>query len=151
MIKLAESLFDVADAISLVQSFLNETSYSQGALAASNREHLGLLVYRIKQHGYIWLAYVDNQPVGILMAVKEANMWIPSIIQMREMVWYVKPEYRNSSIGGRLFVAYTLQGEKLCKESVIQGYFTTRMSTTNSIDLERRGFRRTEETYLKEH
>jgi hypothetical protein len=49
-----------------------------------------------------------------------------------------------------LFKTYCQQGEKLLEENKIEGYFTTRMTTTDEIDLERRGFRLTEKTYLKE-
>jgi hypothetical protein len=41
-------------------------------------------------------------------------------------------------------------GNTLLEQDKIDGYFTTRMTTTEDIDLERRGFRLTEKTYLKE-
>jgi hypothetical protein len=150
MIKQAHHLQDLKDTIELVQTFLNETAYEQAPEASKDLEHLGRLTYGILSKGFIWLAYVDEQPVGLLMAIKEPNMWAPNRHQLREIVWYVRPEHRMSSIGGRLFAKYCAQGEQLLEQGQIDGYFTTRMTSTDTIDYERRGFRLTEQTYLKE-
>jgi hypothetical protein len=107
-------------------------------------------VWLVQQHGYIWLATVDEQPVGLLMAVREPNMWLPSAKELRELVWYVAPEHRSSTTGGKLFLQYCRKGDELLANGEIQGYFTTQMTTTRSIDLERRGFKQTETTFLKE-
>jgi hypothetical protein len=136
--------------VGLLKEFLSETSYSQAEAAGNNLEHLCKLAWTFQQYGYIWLAFHKDEPVGLLMSVKEPNMWLPSAKELREVVWYVKPEHRKNSIGGRLFLAYCKKGEELLKSGEIQGYFTTRMTTTDSIDYESRGFRQTEVTYIKE-
>jgi hypothetical protein len=151
MIKQATTFIDLQDAIALLQRFLKDTAYEQGKTASTNREHLGRLCHTIQNAGYIWLAYIDDQAVGILAAVKEPNMWSPKHQQLRELVWYVLPEYREQTVGGRLFLTYCNEGDSLIRAGVIDGYFTTRMATTNNIDLERRGFKLKESTYLKEH
>lgn len=150
MIKLAKSLLDARHVIALMQSFLKETSYSQALAASNDVEHLGKLSFTFMQHGYVWLAFVKEQPVGMLIATVEPNMWSPKNRQMRELIWYVLPEHRKTSIGGRLFAKYCEQGEQLLEQGKIDGYFTTRMITTDPVGLERRGFKLKEMTYLKE-
>jgi hypothetical protein len=150
MIKQAHTIHDLKDTIELLQTFLCDTAYTQALEASQDLEHLGRLAYGILSKGYIWLAYVEDKPVGLLMAIKEPNMWISSRHQLREIVWYVRPEHRMSSIGGRLFAKYCAQGERMLDQGLIDGYFTTRMTTTDGIDYARRGFRLTEQTYLKE-
>lgn len=150
MIRQATNIEDLSDAVEVVQQFLCETSYSQGATASRNIQHIGALVHGIFQQGHIWLAYQDDRPVGILAAVIEPNMWIPEIHQMREIVWFVRPEYRSTSLGGKMWLKYQEKAEMLLKSGRISGYFTTKMTTTDPINLERRGFRLTEMTYLKE-
>lgn len=150
MIKRCYTIKDVSDAIELLQEFLKETAYSQSLEIVGNREHLGKMIYTTMTQGFVWLAYVENKPAGLLMAPVETNHWAPQYKQLRELVWFVKPEHRRSTIGGRLFLAYCDMGEKLLEENKIEGYFTTRMATTDEVNLERRGFRLTERTYLKE-
>jgi hypothetical protein len=136
--------------VGLLKQFLLETSYEQSKAAADDLEHLCKLTWMTFQHGYVWLAYVGSEPVGLLMAIKEPNMWYPRAKELKEIVWFIAPEYRKNSIGGKLFLNYCKKGEELLKSGMIQGYFTTRMTTTDTIDYESRGFRLTEQTYLKE-
>lgn len=149
MIKLATH-DDTMKIVALLRRFLLETSYSQAEAAANNLEHLCKLTWTCLQYGYIWIAYVDEEPVGLLISVKEPNMWYPQAKELKELVWYVLPEHRNSSIGGKLFLTFCRKGDDLIKGGLIEGYFTTRMTTTADIDLERRGFKLKEMTYLKE-
>ena len=141
---------DTMTVVALLRQFLNETSYEQGKEAAKDLEHLCKLTWLTFQNGYIWLAYVDEKPAGLLMAIKEPNMWFPKAKELREIVWFVLPEYRKNTIGGKLFLNYCKKGEDLLKQGLIQGYFTTKMTTTDTIDYEARGFRLKEQTYLKE-
>jgi hypothetical protein len=150
MIKRCYTIKDVSDAIELLQQFLKETAYTQSEEIVNDREHLGKMIYTTMTQGFVWLAYIDKQPVGILMAPVETNHWVPKYKQLRELVWFVLPEHRKSTIGGRLFKTYCDMGEKLLEENKIEGYFTTRMASTDEVNLERRGFRLTERTYLKE-
>jgi hypothetical protein len=150
MIRLAKH-DDTRAIVGLLKEFLKETPYDQAGQAGQDVEHLCKIVWSALQNGYIWLAEIDREPVGLLIAFKESNVWLPKAQQLREFVWFVKPEHRNTSIGGRLFLHYCNRADELLTQGKIQGYFTTRMITTDPIDLERRGFRLTERTYLKEH
>jgi hypothetical protein len=149
MIRLADHK-DTLIVVDLLRRFLTETSYSQAQQAVKDTEHLYKITWLVQQHGYIWLAFKDEELVGLLMAVKEPNMWLPSARELRELVWYVVPEHRQSTVGGKLFLQYCRKGDELLSKGDIQGYFTTQMTTTRSIDLERRGFKQTETTFLKE-
>jgi len=149
MIKLATHL-DTLAIVDLLKRFLTETSYNQAEQAVKDTEHLCKISWLVQQHGYIWLAYQNDVPAGLLMAVKEPNMWLPSARELKELVWYVVPEQRETTIGGKLFLQYCRKGDELLSKGEIQGYFTTQMTTTRNIDLERRGFKLKERTFLKE-
>lgn len=149
MIRLADrgDLTAIAD---LMCEFLNETSYTKHTADLIDPEHIRRLVFGVLHQGYIWLYEDDNQLVGLLAAVRENNMWVPSKVSLRELVWYVKPSHRGRSSAGKLFVKYCQQAEALIESNEIDGYFTTRMGTTADYDLEARGFRLTEKLYLKD-
>jgi len=149
MIRLATSA-DTMKIVGLLRLFLSETSYEQAKDAIDDLENLCKVVWTVHQFGYIWLAFDQEDPVGLLMAVKEPNMWSRNHKQLRELVWYVRPEYRTSTVGGKLFLKYCELGDDLMNNNIIEGYFTTRMATSPDINLERRGFRLKEYTYLKE-
>lgn len=149
MIKQIQSQEDIRQAIELLKEFIKETVYKDHAENISEM-HLGKMVHMVMHNHYAWLASLDDEAVGLLLAVKEANMWAPTQKQMREIVWYVKPEHRQGATAGRLFLEYCRQAEELMEQEEIQGYWTTRMTSTDSVNLERRGFKLREQTYLKE-
>jgi hypothetical protein len=133
----------------LIVEFLTDTSYDNHT-DQIDHAHIKRLVFSVIHHGYIWLYYNDKIAVGLLVAVKEQNIWMPTKTSLREMVWYVRQEYRGTVGAGRLFIEFCQQAERLLNNDSIQGYFTTRMTTTQDYDLESRGFRLTEKLYLKD-
>jgi len=133
----------------LLTEFLQSTSYDNHT-GDIDPSHIKKLVFSILQHGYIWLYFNGEVAVGLLVAVKEQNIWMPTKTSLRELVWYVRQEYRGTVGAGRLFIEFCQQAERLLNNGSIQGYFTTRMTTTQDYDLESRGFRLTEKLYLKD-
>jgi hypothetical protein len=133
----------------LIIEFLTDTSYTKHT-EVIDREHIKKLVFSVIHHGYIWVYFNDKIAVGLLVAVKEKNVWTTSKTSLRELVWYVRQEYRGTVGAGRLFIEFCQQGDKLLNNGSIQGYFTTRMTSTTDYDLESRGFRLTEKLYLKD-
>lgn len=149
MIRLADrgDLNRVAD---IIVEFLADTSYTEHTEGNVNIQYIRRLVFNILTVGYVWLWEQDDEVLGLLAAVKEPNVWIPSKTSLRELVWYVRPEHRGSASAGKLFVKFCQTAEALKEAGHIQGYFTTRMGTTADYDLESRGFRLTEKLYLKD-
>ena len=133
----------------LLVEFLSSTSYNKHTEEFEG-EHIRRLAYSLLYSGYTWLYYADDTPVGLLIAVREPNIWIPKKTSLRELVWYVREEFRGTVGAGKLFVEFCRTGDRLLNSGEIQGYFTTRMTTTTDYDLERRGFRLTEKLYLKD-
>jgi hypothetical protein len=150
MIKKISSQQDLDKAVELLEQFLLETVYKDHTTGNINAMHLGRLVHLVMHGHYAWLAEIDGEAVGLLLAVREKNLWLPTVNEMRELVWYVKPEHRSGPIAGRLFLEYCRCAEKLLEEDKIDAFFTTRMPTTEQINLERRGFKLVEQTYLKD-
>jgi hypothetical protein len=148
MIRLATRA-DLTAVADLMVEFLQSTSYDNHT-DVIDKEHIRRLAFSILHQGYIWLYSVNEEPVGVLAAVKEQNTWVPSKTTLRELVWYVKPQHRGTAGAGKLFVKFCHTAEKLLNNKEISCYFTTRMTTTQDYDLERRGFRLTEKLYIKD-
>lgn len=145
----ARHIRHLMDAVELLTVFLAETSYEHFDIHV-DREHLGELTTKIYQRGSIWIAYEGTKPIGLLMAFLEPNMWTPNLVQFRELVWFVLPKYRNTTVGGRLFHYFMEQGQELLAQGQCHGIVTTTMTTTRPVGLERRGFRLMEQTYVKD-
>jgi len=140
---------DLNTVTDLIVEFLSSTSYNKHT-ENIDRQHLAKIVFSLLHSGYIWLYFNGEIAVGLLAAVREQNVWMPNKTSLRELVWYVREEYRGTLGAGRLFVKFCEQGDVLLANDQIQGYFTTRMTSTTDYDLERRGFKLTEKLYIKD-
>ena len=149
MIKLAERT-DTVKILELIQKFLEDTAYDLSRDAAKDREHLLKLIWTVFNSGYIWLALAGEKPIGILMAIKQPNMWLPSHHELRELVYYILPEHRGKIVSGRLFKTFEKKAKELLEQGKISGIFTTRMSsTTSNFNLSNHGFDLVEQTYFR--
>ena len=138
------------DAIhSLVLEFLLDTAYGKHT-NDMDHVHIKRLCYAVLATGRVWLYEHQGIAVGLLIGVMEQNIWMPNKVSFRELVWYVREEYRRSPAGGRLFIEFCREGERLLLNNQIDGYFTTRMNSTASYDLEKRGFREVERLFLRD-
>lgn len=140
---------DLTAIAELLEEFLLETAYAEHC-EEIDTQHLRKLVFAVLHQGYIWVLCHNEIIVGCLIAVREQNIWMPNKVSLREVVWYVKEQYRKTIGAGRLFVKFCDKGDELMVAGHIQGYFTTRMTSTQDYDLESRGFRLTEKLYLKD-
>lgn len=133
----------------LVIEFLQSTAYQQHIPEIDNK-HIVKMCYAVLQVGLVWLYEYEGVVVGLLIAVKEQNAWIPTKTSLRELVWYVREEYRKTPSAGKLFIEFCRTAEQMLVNKEIDGYFTTRMATTANYDLTKRGFREVERLFLRD-
>jgi RimJ/RimL family protein N-acetyltransferase len=110
--------------------------------------------YARKILAQIWagrgVAFVSEDSSGItgmLIALKNPNMWDPTVITMNELAYWVNPERRGTSAGYRLLKAYVDYCKELKNKGEIEYYTVSKMSTSPDLDYGRFGFNRLEETW----
>lgn len=86
---------------------------------------------------------------GLLMALITHTAWCDKTYQMMELAWYVKPEYRNSSIGYRLLKAYIEYGKQLKEQGRIRLFTMAKMVTSPNLKYEKFGFRKLDEVWIQ--
>jgi len=141
---------DLPTVVSLIVDFLTDATAYGKHTDAIDVEHIKKMSHSIISVGRVWLFEINNVAVGLLAAVLEQNIWIPSKHSYREIVWYVKPEFRRNPSAAKLFLEFCREGERLLEQGKIEGFFTTRMATTSEYDLVKRGFREVERLFLRD-
>lgn len=86
---------------------------------------------------------------GLLMALITHTAWCDKTYQMMELAWYVKPKYRNSSIGYRLLKAYIEYGKQLKEQGRIRLFTMAKMVTSPNLKYEKFGFRKLDEVWIQ--
>lgn len=106
-----------------------------------------LLTSIIMGRGFI---LVDDELNGMIIAIIIPNLWCPTVLELHELAWWIKPEKRSCILGGRLWHAFEVEADKMLKENRVQLVTVTKMSTSPSLDYEKRGFKLLDMNYFKE-
>lgn len=137
--------FDKQEIINLMIEFKNESNI-EALREVNNQEYWHrLLDTIIAGAGIIYI----EQGKGLIMGIISPSIWCDKTLQLYELAWYVKPEFRNTSLGSRLLKSYLDYGKKQ-KESGRIKYFTmAKMITSPDIKYERFGFKKLDENWIQ--
>jgi GNAT superfamily N-acetyltransferase len=84
---------------------------------------------------------------GMIIAIKNPNLWNPEVYAMNELAYWVNPERRGTSSGYRLLKAYADYCKDLKNKGLIEYYTISKMSTSPDLDYGRFGFNLLEEMW----
>lgn len=96
------------------------------------------------------VAFVSEEPWGItgmLLAIKNSNIWDEEALVVNEIAYWVEPEYRGTSAGYRLIKSYQEYCDELKSSGVIKAYTISKMSTSPDLKYDRFGFEKIEEMW----
>ena len=113
-----------------------------------NEDHIRSLLFSLMVgRGFV---LVDNEYRGMVAAIVTPNIWCPEVSEVRELAWWVDPEHRNGTIGGKLFLAYGKKAQELVDQERAEVVMISLMPQSPQINLEGRGFKKIDSTYCKE-
>ena len=90
----------------------------------------------------------QGQIGGMILSLRVPDLWLPNIIRLKELAWWVKPQYRQGTMGARLYAAYCQGAEEMMRDKKITGYTMTKLHNSPDFDYTRRGFHFIEATYM---
>jgi N-acetylglutamate synthase-like GNAT family acetyltransferase len=141
--------YDIPNLIHLIREYSKEIPieiYKNKEL--HNEEYVTNLLFAIiKVKGFV---LIDNDFKGMLIAIIIDNIWCPKSYELHELAWWVKPKYRNTSLGGRLWIEFNKEAQKMLDEKRVGSVYTSLMENSPSIDYEKRGFKKLETKYFRE-
>jgi GNAT superfamily N-acetyltransferase len=137
--------YDKIEIIEMMQLFRAEADIEQ-------YKHLDNVVYWNKLldsilagQGVIFL----EEGKGLIMALITHTAWCDRTFQMYELAWYVKPEYRNTTIGYRLLKEYIDYGKQLKEQGRIKLFSIAKMVSSPNIKYDKFGFNKLDETWIQ--
>lgn len=106
-----------------------------------------LLFSIIQGRGFI---FIDSHLRGAIVAYKTSNIWSPKVKELNELLWWVEPEYRNGTIGGRLWKAFDERAKAMLEMGQVDVVFTSISANGPLIDYSRRGYKPLGATFVRE-
>ena len=143
MIRVANR-FDVDEICDLMKQFRAESPVRD--VYGEDEEHFMQLLNNIfAGQGTIFLA----QGKGLLMSIVLSSIWSNKVRALHELAWYVKPEFRNGTVGPRLFKAYVQHGKQLKADGRIRYFTVSKMVSSPKLKFEKHGFRKIDENWIQ--
>jgi N-acetylglutamate synthase-like GNAT family acetyltransferase len=141
--------FDIPVLLDFMREYANESPVKiLNNLDNHDADYVANLLFSIiVGRGFI---LVDDDLNGMIIAITAQNLWCPKVLELHELAWWIKPEKRQSTLGGKLWCAFKNEANKMLKENKVQLITVTKMATSPSLDYEKRGFASLDKRYFKE-
>ena len=119
------------------------------AAAAHDEAHVAnLMTQMMAGRGFV---LIDNESRGFIAALITTNVWCPEVYELHELAWWVKPEHRNGTVGGRLWKEFDRLATDLIDDGRIDVAVTAVMANNTWIDYTKRGYAPMQATFFRVH
>lgn len=140
--------WDQPQVIEMLRHFRQETPIEMMS-ECDNEQHISMLFHTaLIGGGLAYVAEDKGRLIGMIIGFIEQNTWDPNIYVLRELVYWVEPEYRGGTAGYRLLMEYNRAAKLLQKEKRINMYTMSKMVNSPDLDYGRFGYRKIEETWV---
>ena len=100
------------------------------------------------RNGVFIVAEDGGEIQGLIAGMIQPQIWLPHVNLLVETAFYITPEYRDTSLGARLFKAYTKAGEQLIEQGHIDNFCITQNPAFTDFDYSKHGFDMMETTFM---
>ena len=94
------TLLDVPKILDLVKEFYPLTHYSK--FAEFDDDTVTNLIDTLKRRGILLLAQQEDEVIGIIGFIGAPFIFNNAVTTGHEVIWWVRPEFRNTSVGVQL-------------------------------------------------
>ncbi len=95
-------------------------------------------------------ALIDKQMRGTIIAIKQQNIWCPKVRELHELLWWVEPENRTSTVGGRLWMEFDDIACQMLRDKQVDVVFTSISANGPLIDYTKRGYKPMGASFFRE-
>jgi thiol-disulfide isomerase/thioredoxin len=148
MIRLA-TRYDIPRLLEIVEAYAFENPIAVlGKQVNHDPKYVESLLFGIIMgRGFV---YIDNHMRGAIIGIKNQNIWCPKVRELNELLWWVEPEYRNGTIGGRLWKAFDQQADQMLSSGDVHCVITSVSASGPLIDYTKRGYKAVGASFVKE-
>lgn len=139
--------FDIPELLDQLRLYRSETPWPRLNLCDNAEYITQVLTHILAGMGRIFIAERDDEIVGLLVAIKNNNIWDPDLYVLDELAYWVNPEHRGSTAGYKLIRAYQQYAEELRAQGQIEAYTISKMATSPDLNYGRLGFEKLEEKW----
>lgn len=95
-------------------------------------------------------ALIDKEMRGTLIAIRQKNIWCPTIVELHELLWWVDPEHRSGTVGGRLWKKFDDLAEGMMSRGEVDIVYSSVSANGPLIDYTKRGYKGMGASFFRE-
>lgn len=140
--------FDILECVEMMRRYALE-----GPIAAlkdeskHDQQHIEqLLISLIAGRGFVLI----EEGKGMIAGAVVPNFWVPKVREVKELAWWVHPDYRGGLTGGKLFIGFQKHAQDLIDLGRADFVTMTLMEQSPKLNIEAKGFRPIEKTFVRE-
>lgn len=148
MIRTAQAQ-DVEQCLSLLQDFAAASVLDCKIWQQQDLDNARARLFALLKTEYLKVIDIDGIIVGMIGACRETDPWISSRKRIRELFWWVKPEYRSTRHSVALFRQWEQDVSRWLSEGIVQQVSLSTQPGSSQIDLNKRGWQCVEQHWIK--
>lgn len=134
--------FDKEIIIEMLKCFRDEVKLFEHA---NNEKYINVLLDNILVGGGV--IYLDEQK-GMIVGIITPSIWDNNDLILNELAWYVKPQYRHTTVGYRLLKKYLDKAKDFKESNRIKYYTMGKLPSSPSLKYEKYGFKKMDENWI---
>lgn len=139
--------YDIPHLIDMMKAYADEAGI-ETLKQNQNEGHVKALFFEmIKGRGFV---LIDNQFRGFLAAYVTRNFWNNAVKELHEVAWWVVPEFRDTSVGGKLWLRFNKLAQDMLEQKRVHIVCTSLMPNSPNIDYTRYNFKPMQATFFRE-
>jgi len=141
--------FDIPKLVELINNFYNEAKIHLQDYGTLDLEYVNKLCLHIILGGGIAIVAEKNEGlVGIILALKNQNIFNPDKSVLNELMIYVEPNHRKTSACYKMLLKYNEIAQDMVDNKKITSYTITKTAHLDQLKFERFGYKKTEEVWV---
>ena len=134
--------FDKETIIEMLKCFRDEVKLFEDT---NNEKYINALLDTILVGGGV--IYLDDQK-GMIVGIITPSIWNCNDLILSELAWYVKPQYRHTTVGYRLLKKYLDKAKDFKESNRIKYYTMGKLPSSPSLKYEKYGFKKMDENWI---
>ena len=133
----------------LMIDYSRESGMKDYQISEFPRDHAYQVLVMCEKRGISFISQEGDKITGFILSMFNPDIWLPKIIRLREVAWYVAKSHRGGSTGAKLFHRYCQAADREVEQGRITGYTISKLATSADFNYESRGFKFVESTWFK--
>ena len=140
---------DIEQCLTMLQAFASASIYDYADWQPEDLNRARTLMLTLIKSGYLVVADNGNMLVGMIGAVKEQDPWIASRSRIRELFWWMEPQYRKTRLSAELYRRWDQDTARWLKEGLVNQVSLSTQPGGSEIGLNKRGWQCVEQHWIK--